>query len=201
MLAHVVDEELQLVLLEPHHAADFFAVVDANREHLRPWMIWIDSTKSVQDSLAFIHKNLEDIAAEHDMALALRYRGKFVGMIGAHNKKHNTKSCEIGYWLAQDIQGRGVMTRAVKAFIHLLCNEYGFQRLTIRCAPNNTRSCAIAERLGFTREGTLRHVALIPGDTPDDPATLTDLVIYSLLTDEYQRLPWAKQTNAINITN
>jgi ribosomal-protein-serine acetyltransferase len=198
MLAHVVDEELQLVLLEPHHAAAFFAVVDANREHLRPWMIWLDGTKTVQDSLAFIHKNLEDVAAERDMALALRYRGAFVGTIGAHSKKHNTKSCEIGYWIAQDIQGRGLMTRAVKAFIHLLFNDYGFQRLTIRCAPENQRSRAIPERLGFTQEGTLRRVALIPGKTPNNPPRLTDLVMYSLLDDEYYRLPWAQKPTMSN---
>ncbi len=202
MLAHVVDEELQLVLLEPHHAAAFFAVIDANREHLRPWMIWLDGTKTAQDSLAFIHKNLEDVAAERGMALALRYRGAFVGTIGAHGKKHNTKSCDIGYWLAHDIQGRGVMTRAVKAFIHLLFNDYGFQRLTIRCAPENQRSRAIPERLGFSQEGTLRRIALVPGDRPDAPPKLTDLVMYSLLDDEYYRLPWAQQPDTtINISN
>lgn len=193
MLAHVVDEELQLVLLEPHHAKAFFAVVDANRAHLRPWMIWLDGTKTVQDSLAFIHSNLEDVAAERGMALALRYHGAFVGTIGAHGKKHNTKSCDIGYWLAQDAQGHGLMTRAVKGFIHLLFNDYGFQRLIIRCAPHNTRSRAIPERLGFTQEGVLRRVALIPSNRSDAPPTLTDLVMYSLLDDEYYRLPWAQK--------
>lgn len=201
MLAHVVDEELQLVLLEPHHAAAFFAVVDANREHLRPWMIWIDGEKTVQDSLAFIHKNLEDIASERGMALALRYRGQLVGTIGAHGKKHDIKSCDIGYWLAQDMQGRGIVTRAVKAFIQMLFDDDGFQRLTIRCATHNTRSRAVAERLGFTQEGILRRIALVPGDTPQDPPKLIDLAMYALLDDEYRRLPWAKQADTINIAD
>jgi ribosomal-protein-serine acetyltransferase len=202
MLAHIVDEELQLVLLEPHHAQAFFAVVDANREHLRPWMPWIDGEKTVQDSMAFILKNLEDIASQKHMTLALHYRGKFVGTIGANEQQHDIKACEIGYWLAKDVEGHGLMTRAVKAFIHLLFNDYGFQRLTIRCAPNNQRSRAIPERLGFTQEGTLRRITLIPGGTPNAPAKLTDLVIYSLLDYEYRRLPWAQQPDTtINIGN
>ena len=200
MLAHVIDEELQLVLLEPHHAAEFFAVIDANRAHLHPWMIWLEGTNSPEDTLAFIRSNLADVAAERDMALALRYRDQFVGMIGAHDKKHKTKSCDIGYWLAHDMQGRGIVTRAVKAFIHLLFNDYGFQRLTIRCAPHNKRSRAIPERLGFTQEGTLRRIALMLGDTPNAPPQLTDLVMYSLLDYEYHRLPWSQQPDTtINI--
>lgn len=192
MFAHIIDDELQLVLLEPHHAEEFFAVVDANREHLRPWMMWLDDTQSQEDCLASIRNNFTEMAAATNMALVLRYRGKFVGRIGAHNQQHDTKICEIGYWLAKDVQGHGVMTRAVKGFVHMLFHDYGFQRLTIRCAPENQRSRAIAERLGFTQEGIWRRAALQPGNTPDDPPKLTDLVIYSLLDNEYYHLPWAQ---------
>jgi ribosomal-protein-serine acetyltransferase len=48
----------------------------------------------------------------------------------------------------------------------------------IRCATGNTRSCAIPERLGFSREGVLREAEWVNG-------RFLDLVVWSLLEQDY----------------
>jgi ribosomal-protein-serine acetyltransferase len=50
--------------------------------------------------------------------------------------------------------------------------------MEIRCEPENRRSRAIPERLGFREEGTLREVQRI-GDRR------TDLVVYGMLAPEW----------------
>jgi hypothetical protein len=45
---------LRLRLLERHHAETLFALTDRNRDHLRPWLPWVDGVRSAADSLAFV---------------------------------------------------------------------------------------------------------------------------------------------------
>jgi len=49
----LVDGDLTLGLLLPHHTEASFVRVDQNRDHLRPWLLWVDRTLRVEDSLAF----------------------------------------------------------------------------------------------------------------------------------------------------
>jgi ribosomal-protein-serine acetyltransferase len=67
---------------------------------------------------------------------------------------------EIGYWLATDVVARGVATRAVPSLIDHAFNELGLRRLLIRVRVGNTRSIAVARRLGFQPEGTARGAEL-----------------------------------------
>ncbi|MCX7275670.1 MAG: hypothetical protein NTV19_21590, partial [Burkholderiales bacterium] len=57
-----VDPTLDLVLLEPRHAGLLFALVDENRAHLRRWLPWVDATRGVGDSAAYIHATLGQFA-------------------------------------------------------------------------------------------------------------------------------------------
>lgn len=51
-------------------------------------------------------------------------------------------------------------------------------RIVIRCHPENGRSSAVAKRLGFSYEGTLRECAKHNGE-------LHDLEVYSVLRREW----------------
>ena len=77
-------------------------------------------------------------------------------MIGYNQLDWQNRIGYIGYWLAQDYQGKGLMTTSCKAIV-----DYGFgvlnlNRLVITCATENKPSQAIPNRLGFTHEGTTR---------------------------------------------
>ena len=62
----------------------------------------------------------------------------------------------IGYWLAAGTQGRGVMSRAVRALTAHGFVALGLHRLEIRAATDNRRSRAVAERSGYHFEGICR---------------------------------------------
>ena len=63
---------------------------------------------------------------------------------------------EIGYWIRSDATSRGVGTEAAGRMLQVGFDELGMHRITLRIAVGNRPSERIAEKLGFTYEGTLR---------------------------------------------
>jgi RimJ/RimL family protein N-acetyltransferase len=64
---------------------------------------------------------------------------------------------EIGYWTASWARGRGVTARAVRVLAGWAFEEFDLRRVELLIAVENPPSNAVAERCGFTREGTLRQ--------------------------------------------
>ena len=175
-----LDDVLSLELLEARHAVELYALVDANREHLGRWFPWVEATRGPEDSRAFIERGLARFARGGGFEPAgIREGDRLVGTMGLHFVRWPSGTTEIGYWLSQDAQGRGIITRAVAGLLPYLFREMDLHRVEIRADPANARSRAVPERLGFTEEGVLREVAWDRGQRYDH-------VIYSLLRHEWE---------------
>lgn len=159
-----VDESLILRQVEPRYAAETFAVIDRNREHLSRWMAWPALTKTVADSEAYAQRTLDEFENRKQLALHVVENDKIIGGTGWTDWQEGDiqgaqyASADIGYWLAADATGRGVMTRCVRRLLDAAFGEFALHRITIRCEVGNAASSAIPRRLGFHFEGTLRHV-------------------------------------------
>ena len=70
------------------------------------------------------------------------------------------------------------MTDACRAVLTHLFRELELHRVEIRCATGNARSAAIAKRLGFTLDGTLREAQLVGG-------RYHDLLVYGMLRQDW----------------
>jgi ribosomal-protein-serine acetyltransferase len=151
-----VDDDTELCLLEERHAQELFDLVHANRAHLRVWLPWVDYETSVEDSKAFIKSSLRQFANNKGFQLGIRYRRQLAGVIGYHPINWTNRKVEIGYWLVESFQGRGLMTKACKTLITYAFNELELNKVSIECATGNSRSCAIPKRFGFVQEGILR---------------------------------------------
>lgn len=176
-----IDDGLSLRLLEERHAEPLFHLMNANREHLGRWFSWVEQTTKVEHVRDFIRRGLRKFADGNGFECAVLEAGSPVGMLGAHYVDWGSRKTELGYWLAHDAQGRGLMTAAVGGLVAALFADGGLRRVEIRCHVENVRSRAIPERLGFTHEGVLRSAASHRGKP-------FDLAIYSLLaTDAPER--------------
>jgi len=178
MFSARVDEGLELRLFELRHAELLFEVVQANREHLAPWMPWAESV-SVENQRAFIAGGLKQFADGNGFQCGIWYEGQLVGGVGLHYLRWDTKRTEIGYWLAEGVQGQGMVTRVCRHLLRYIFEELKFNRVEIRCALGNVRSRAVPERLGFKQEGVLRQVDKLPSGW-------VDWVIYGLLAEEWE---------------
>ncbi len=178
-----VFEELRgpRVLVRPYRtsdADDVYAAVEASRDHLRPWMPFADETADeLRDWLAHAMARWllrEELPAGVWEAAS----GRYLGGSGLMIRDWRIGYFEIGYWLRADAEGKGYMAETVRLLTDYAFTSLGANRVEIRCDARNTRSSAVAERLGFVREGRLRNNAhapdglrdtLIFARTPDDP--------------------------------
>ncbi|MEU0986582.1 GNAT family N-acetyltransferase [Streptomyces sp. NPDC005953] len=95
---------------------------------------------------------------------------------------------EIGFWTAKEYRGRGIMAESVTALAHWTFTRLGATRLEWRAEVGNTGSRAVAEKAGFTVEGTLR-AALMNKDTLRDTWVASLLPSDLGLTSPYAYLP------------
>lgn len=180
MFTHHITRDLVLELLEARHADELYRLTDANREHLRQWLPWVDKIKSVDDTRAFIQNTRRQLSDNNGFHTVIRHNGDLVGTIGQHGISWNNRSTALGYWLAQDAQGQGIMTRSCRVYLEHVFLDLDLHRVEIRCAIGNTRSRAIPERLGFSSEGVIRDAEWLYDH-------YVDHVIYGLLATEWKR--------------
>src|SRR5438309_11769638 len=109
-----IDDDMNLRLYEERHAGVLFKLIDQNRAYLRVWMPWLDYEQSAEDSKAFIRESLRQFAENEGFQTGIWYQGQLIGGIGYHAVNWITRKVEIGYWLAEAFQGKGLMTKACR---------------------------------------------------------------------------------------
>lgn len=78
-------------------------------------------------------------------------RQRLAGLIGFKSADAARRSVEVGYWLREEQQGKGIMAAAVRTLCGLAFGEMGMRRVEIRCGTGNLPSNRIPQRLGFLR--------------------------------------------------
>lgn len=180
MFSYQIDENLKLILSQEHHAEEITKVVRENLEQLKLWMPWARDDYSIDSAREFIKFNLSEFARNGSFAASIILEEKFVGGVGFHNLDLKNKSAHIGYWLAQEAQGKGIVTRCCRVLFDYLFHDLGLNRIQINCNIENTKSRAVPERLGFQLEGIHRQVEWLRGE-------FRDWAIYAMLAEEWEK--------------
>jgi RimJ/RimL family protein N-acetyltransferase len=88
---------------------------------------------------------------------------------GAQTPPTEPEIAEIGYSIGRADWGRGLATEAAGAVITEAFASCGdLQRIQAGIHPENAASIRVAQRLGMTREGTLRAYAYVNGAVADE---------------------------------
>ena len=156
-----------------------FALTDSCRPYLKEWLPWVDEIKNPEDTKSFIKLTKRQFAGNNGVQAGIFYQGKIAGVIGFHSINWANQSTDLGYWLGEQYQGKGLMVRACKAFINYAFKELELNRVEIRCAAGNIKSRAIPECLGFVEEGMIRDAEWLYDH-------YVDHVVYGLLRREYE---------------
>jgi ribosomal-protein-serine acetyltransferase len=173
-----VDESITLHLPESNMAQELFDLIDQEREYLGRWLIWVKNTSSINDSHTFLKEAGIFNRGGQRLTTFIKYNKKIVGSV-AFVKLDKTNKCgEIGYWISENMQGRGIITKSCEKLIEYAFKHLDLNRIVIKMDAQNTKSKAIPIRMGFTYEGKLRQDRFINDHFRD-----TDL--YSLLKKEW----------------
>lgn len=177
MFKHHIDDDIHLSLLEMRHAETLHNVIANNRDHIGRFLSFAAS-QTLEETKEFVTSSVNKFAAGTVIPCLIWDQEVLIGSIGL-NLSPNRNSASIGYWIAQDYRGRGIMTKCCAALIDYGFHELKLHRVEIRAIPDNVKSRAIPERLGFTQEGILRQDVTLYD-------AFADSVVYGLLADEWR---------------
>lgn len=168
----------RLQVLHPSEAGRLYELIARNREHLRQWLPWVDSTRGVDDVRRFAMESHGNFLRGGGFNFGIHVDGQPVGVIGYHAFDLANRVTSLGYWLAEEASGKGTMRRAVSACVTHAFNDRGMNRVYIRCATENKRSRRIPEALGFIHEGCQREAEWLYDH-------YVNLELYSMLRREW----------------
>ncbi len=174
-----IEDELYLKVLEEDNANELFELTKKNRLYLRQWLPWLDMTNSEGDTLEFISRGQKQVKNNQGYQMGIWSQNKFVGVIAHHAINWANKSTSIGYWLGEEFNGHGIMTKACAELIDHSFNELGLNRIEIAVATENKKSRSIPERLGFKLEGILKEKEWLYDH-------FVDHALYALLKSEWE---------------
>jgi ribosomal-protein-serine acetyltransferase len=180
-----IDDTISLELIDFHHAGPLYQLVKENRSHLRVWLPWVDYMRTPEDFKRYIDNSKQRYANHVETGYIIMANDSMIGRIGVYNIDMHNKHASIGYWLDQQWMGKGIITNACKAVITLAFKELGLNRIEIRCGTENYKSQAIAERLGFKKEGIIRQGEFVN-------SRFIDLLVYAVLKEEWMYLSRTK---------
>lgn len=158
-------ERLLLAPVDLSDANELWNVVNASRTFLQRWLPWVQYHADPSASARFA----DACAADWDQGRALRFvirdrtTRALAGIVGLEACVHLHRACELGYWLRQEVTGRGFMTEASRATLDFAFRHVGVHRVRIAAATDNHPSLAVIARLGFRFEGIARQAEWCDG--------------------------------------
>lgn len=148
-----VDENIKIKPLEMSDASEVIALINRNRQYLREWLPWVDSTNTLEDYQKFISYWIYQYTTNKSFQAGIVFGGKIIGVIGFHIIDWSNKKTAIGYWLSEDYQGQGIVSKSTKALLDYGFKDLGLNKIEIKAAVNNQKSRIIPEKLELKYEG------------------------------------------------
>lgn len=167
--------------LRPLHAADAAALfhIYADPQVMRYWSAppWADPARADEviaaDQLALAR-------GEHlRLALIRSQDDALVGTVSLFAFHEASRRAEIGYALAREAWGQGLMAEALDALVAWAFDALQLHRIEADIDPRNTASAKSLARLGFVHEGHLRERWIVSGE-------VSDAALYGLLRSEWR---------------
>ena len=132
---------------------------------------------SEQDGIDFISSMLS-ANEDETFAFAITLDDKAIGSIGVFRQQNiHRQTAEMGYYIAEEYWGKGIMTDAVKQICEYVFKNSDILRIYAEPFAYNKGSCRVLEKAGFQYEGTLRNNAV-------KNEKVIDMKMYSLLKGE-----------------
>ncbi len=179
IFSHKIDNNIELRLYKPNDAEELNALIERNFNHIKKWSAWLKDDRSIENTHAFIKRNLKQFADNEGFAVGIWNENEMVGQIEHNYLDWKNRKTEIGFWLGESFQGKGLATKSCRVLIDNAFNELKLNRVEMRCGAENIKSRKIPEKLGFREEGIIRQAEWLHD-------RFVDFVIYGMLANDWQ---------------
>ena len=155
--------------LRQRDAARWRAVRLRNADWLRQWEATSpEPVRDVAPTYSAMVRRLRGEARDgRTLPFVVTWDGDLVGQLTVGGISWGSlRSAHIGYWIDQQVAGRGIMPTAV-AMATDHCFSIGLHRVEINIRPENLASRRVVEKLGFRPEGVRPAYLHIDGDWRD----------------------------------
>ena len=174
----IASERVLLRLADPAYAKEFRAYLLDNHAYLQPWEPLRDEAFFDLDAVTERLRLMAQKNADGDALLLLMFHRDGNRLIGTCNFANIVRgafqACHLGFSIAQDAQGQGLMAEGLRLAIDYVFKDMGLHRVMANHRPENLRSARLLTRLGFQREGEARAYLKINGIWADH--VLTSLI-------------------------
>jgi ribosomal-protein-alanine N-acetyltransferase len=100
---------------------------------------------------------------------AISIDDKVMGGIGLEPRQDvYRKTAILGYWLSEELWGRGIMPEAVKLVTIYAFSQLDFIRIQASVYSKNPASMRVLEKAGFTKEGIMHNAVIKQGIIMDE---------------------------------
>jgi [ribosomal protein S5]-alanine N-acetyltransferase len=142
-----------------------------NRDWLEPWEATTpgvspdDAGRGYAEAVRGLRRDAR-LGLAYPFALLLEEQ--FVGQVtvGAI-ARGSANSAYLGYWIARQFAGRGIMPTALALVVDHCFGDAGLHRVEANIRPANAASRRVVEKLGFRLEGTRERYIHIAGGWRD----------------------------------
>lgn len=180
MYAIPLADNAELRPLEPWQAAEFLAHIGRARSNTDPWISWASRSTDLESARATLQAFADKQATDAGRIFGIWREGTLVGGVMFVHFDAGSGNCEIGVWTEAAAEGQGLVSAAVRHLIDYAFVQRGMHRIEWHNGSRNTRSRAVAQRMGMQLDGVLRESSAHNG-------IRQDMEIWSLLSEEWTK--------------
>lgn len=172
-----VGEDLYLRQASPLDASALYELIDTQRSYLRKWLPFVDLSTSVSATELYL-QSVTAPGNTKDFLFIMVYQEAVAGLISFKEIDNFNKKLEIGYWLSENLQGKGIVQRSCKILLKYAFEEMKMNRIQVKVGVGNLKSSNIPKKLNFHFEGVQREAEYLNG-------SFHNLEVYSLIKKEW----------------
>jgi len=172
-------QNFSIRLLMEQDIESYYKLVQRNRPRLEAFFTGTTSkTKTYEDTQAF----LSDMILRTQKKTYFPYiikddnNNTIAGFLDLKNIDWNIPKSELGCYIDEDYEGKGISSEAVKVFCEYCFAEFKFKKIFLRTHQSNLAARHIAEKCGFEVEGILRR------EYKTTSGEIIDLIYYGKLS-------------------
>lgn len=174
LATRLVTERLILRPPRTQDVGELRRVLRKNHAHLKPWnpapTPGEDPTSitEVSNTVLRHRRDWKHGAGFVFMVSARDAPSRFIGKIALNGVMRGAMyGAYLGYWMDEDVVGRGLVTEGIKAVLAFAFGPAGLHRVQAAIMPRNSRSLRVVAKLGFRHEGYAQRYLQIAGNWED----------------------------------